>query len=124
MEHLRKQRDFGWLSDVPKPVLAPVSLLAHCRTAYDAILLTWNLRTVKRSLSDAAAILDMPKSHLSNILSGKKYIPDELRIPFMFLCGNTAMRQWEDKQFASLNLDLELLEAERKVEELKARKAA
>lgn len=51
-------------------------------------------------------------------------MPDELRIPFMFLCGNMAMRQWEDKQFAALNLDLELMEAERRVEELKARKVA
>ncbi len=66
----------------------------------------------------------MPKSHLSNILSGKKYLPDELRIPFMWLCGSLAMRQWEDLQIEKLGIDMELMEAERKLNELKARRAA
>lgn len=124
MNYRMKQADFGWLADLPQPKLAPADLLGRCHSAHDAILLTWNLRTVKRSLTDAACQLGMPKSHLSNILSGQKYLPDDLRIPFMWLCGSLALRQWEDAQFAALNLDIELLEAERKVEEIKARRAA
>jgi DNA invertase Pin-like site-specific DNA recombinase len=118
------QRDFGWLVSLPRPVLAPQELMAHVKDEHDAILLTWNLRTIKRSMSDAAALLEMPKSHLSNILAGKKYLPHDLRIPFMWLCGNLAVRQWEDAEFSRLNLDIELLEAEQRLEEIKARTAA
>ena len=124
MTNQMKQRDFGWLVDLPKPSYACLNLLNHCKTEHDAILLTWNLRTVKRTMSDAAALLEMPKSHLSNILAGKKYLPNGLRIPFMWLCGNLAIRQWEDAQMSALHLDLELLEAEQRLLEIKARKAA
>lgn len=119
-----KQREFPWLDEVKPPVLVPVELLEHCKTAHDAILLTWNCRRIKYSQADISARLEMPKSHLSNILSGQKYLPDELRIPFMALCGNLALRQWEDMQLANLGVDLELLEAEKRLEELKAKRAA
>ena len=119
-----KQRDFGWIAEVKPPTPAPDDLLAHCKTAHDAILLTWNLRKVRHTQADASSRLEMPKSHLSNILAGQKYLPDDLRIPFMWLCGNLALRQWEDRQMAEFGLDLEMIEAERKLAELKARKAA
>lgn len=124
MEHLQKQRDFGWLAEVAKPTAADTYLVARCRNAHDTIVLTWALRKIKRTMTDAAAILEMPKSHLSNILSGKKYLPDELRVPLMFLCGNTALRQWEDAEFSRLGVDMELIEAEKRVAELRARRAA
>lgn len=119
-----KQRDFGWLAELKAPVLTDSVLLSHCKTSHDAILLTWNQRRVKYSQADAAAMLEMPKSHLSNILSGQKYLPDDLRVPFMWLCGSLALRQFEDKQMADLGIDMELMEAERKLSELKARRAA
>lgn len=119
-----KQRDFGWLAEIKQPVLADDSVLCHCKDSHDAILLTWNLRRVKYSQADAAAMLEMPKSHLSNILSGQKYLPDDLRIAFMWLCGSLALRQFEDKQMAKLGLDMELMEAEKKLNELKLRRAA
>ena len=119
-----KQRDFGWLAELKAPVLTDSVLLSHCHSSHDAILLTWNQRRVKYSQADAAAMLEMPKSHLSNILSGQKYLPDDLRIPFMWLCGSLALRQYEDAQMASLGIDMELMEAERKLNELKARRAA
>lgn len=124
MEHSPKKRDFGWLAEVAKPTAADPSLVARCRNAHDAILLTWNLSKVKRTKAGAAEILQMPKSHLSNILSGKKYLPDELRVPFMFLCGNAALRQWEDAEFSRLGVDMELIDAEKLVAELRARRAA
>lgn len=119
-----KQRDFGWLAEMKTPSLVDDVLLAHCKNSHDAILLTWNSRRVKYSQADAAAMLDMPKSHLSNILSGQKYLPDSLRVPFMWLCGSLALRQFEDKQMASLGLDMELIEAEKRLNELKSRRAA
>ncbi len=79
---------------------------------------------MKYTQADASARLEMPKSHLSQILSGKKYLPDDLRIPFMWLCGSLALRQYEDLQMKQLGLDAELVEAERKLNELKARRAA
>lgn len=119
-----KQREFNWIGELKPPALADVHLLNHCRSSHDAILLTWNLRRVKYSQADAAAMLEMPKSHLSNILSGQKYLPDDLRVPFMWLCGSLALRQWEDKEMAKLGLDMELIEAEKKLEEIKSRRAA
>lgn len=128
MEHLclimTKQRDFGWLAECKAPVLLGYEYVDICQSAHDAIVMTWNARTIKCSLTSASERLQMPKSHLSNILSGKKYMPDELRIPFMWLCGNLCMRQYEDKVLAQHNLNIELMEAERKVEEIKARRAA
>jgi len=119
-----KQCDFGWLAEVKPPVPVSDLLLNHCATANDAIVLTWNTRTVKYTQADASARLEMPKSHLSNILSGKKYLPDDLRVPFMWLCGSLALRQYEDRQMEKLGLDFELVEAERKVNELKSRRTA
>jgi len=70
--------------------------IGRCRCEGDAVLLCWNKRKVKYSLSHAAALLEIPKSHLSNILSGKKYLPNGFRGKFQRLCGNWAIRQWED----------------------------
>ena len=119
-----KQRDFGWLAEMKQPVLAPDNLMAHVKNEFDAIRLTWDLRKIRYTQADASARLEMAKSHLSNILSGQKYLPADLRVPFMWLCGNTALRQWEDRQMAALGLDFELLEAERKLQEIRARRAA
>lgn len=79
----------------PMEWLSPL-WIERCVGEGDAILLCWNKRTVKYSLTLAAALLDMPKSHLSNILSGKKYLPNGFRGRFQRLCGNWAIRQWED----------------------------
>lgn len=119
-----KQRDFGWLASMKPPAMADSNYLSLCKSASDAILLTWNQRRVKYSQADAAAMLEMPKSHLSNILSGKKYLPDDLRIPFMWLCGSLALRQWEDMEMQKLGIDLELMEAEQKLNDLRAKRAA
>lgn len=120
-----KQRDFGWLAECKSPALVDSKLLSHCHNSHDAIVLTWATRR-DRGMSQAYAAmqLDMPKSHLSNILSGQKYLPDDLRIPFMWLCGSLALRQWEDQQIAQLGIDMEVMEAERKLNELKQRRAA
>ncbi|MFJ1256006.1 hypothetical protein, partial [Cupriavidus sp. CuC1] len=76
-------------------------------------------------VSDAAAILGMPKSHLSNILSGKKYLPFDFRIKFQALCGNWAIRQYEDavcgfRSVAETQEQRRIRELESQIEAMKA----
>ncbi|WNG69312.1 hypothetical protein [Cupriavidus gilardii] len=81
---------------VGEPEMVPDFLIARLRNEADAVVLCWAKRKVKYTLTDAAVLLGMPKSHLSNILSGKKYLPFDFRIKFQALCGNWAIRQYED----------------------------
>lgn len=90
------QREMPFFEVVGEPQMVSEQLIARLRNEADATVLCWAKRRVRYSLSDAAAILGMPKSHLSNILSGKKYLPFDFRIKFQALCGNWAIRQYED----------------------------
>lgn len=81
---------------VGEPEMVGDFLIGRLRNEADAVVLCWAKRRVKYTLSDAAVLLGMPKSHLSNILSGKKYLPFDFRIKFQALCGNWAIRQYED----------------------------
>jgi plasmid maintenance system antidote protein VapI len=96
MEHLVQTRivtlgavaTMEWLSDV---------WISRCRSEKDAISLCWAKRNRKGlTVRQAAEELGLPSSHLSNILSGKKYLPHDFRIRFQELCGNWAIRQYED----------------------------
>lgn len=82
---------------VKEPDWVAEYLIGRLRNEHDAVLLCWNKRRVKYSMSDAAALLGLPKSHLSNILAGKKYLPYDMRVRFQQFCGNYAIRQYEDK---------------------------
>lgn len=75
-------------------------LVQRCRSEGDAVALCWAKRTRKgMTLRQAAEELTIPASHLSNILSGKKYLPHDFRIRFQQLCGNLAIRQYEDHAY-------------------------
>ena len=77
-----------WLSD---------AWVARCRSEADAVVLCWAKRTRKGlTARQAAEELGVPPSHMSNILGGKKYLPHDFRIRFQELCGNWAIRQYED----------------------------
>jgi hypothetical protein len=77
-----------WLSEV---------WVSRCRSERDAVVLCWAKRGRKGlTVRQAAEELRLPASHLSNILSGKKYLPHDFRIRFQELCGNWAIRQYED----------------------------
>ena len=90
------QREMPFFEVVGEPQMVSDLYISRLRNEADATVLCWAKRRVRYSLSDAAAILGMPKSHLSNILSGKKYLPFDFRIKFQALCGNWAIRQYED----------------------------
>ena len=78
-----------WLSDM---------LVNRLRREHDAVVLCWAKRTRRHlTLRGAAEELGLQPSHLSNILSGKKYLPHDFRIKFQKLCGNWAIRQYEDR---------------------------
>lgn len=77
-----------WLSDV---------WISRCRSERDAVVLCWAKRARKGlTVRQAAEELGLPPSHMSNILSGRKYLPHDFRIRFQQLCGNWAIRQYED----------------------------
>lgn len=90
------QREMPFFEIVGEPEMLPEYLVGKFRNETDAVVTCWAKRRVKFSISDASATLGMPKSHLSNILSGKKYLPNDFRIKFQALCGNWAIRQYED----------------------------
>lgn len=87
------------LQEVGEPEFLPPSVLARIQTESDAVAWCWALRRVKgMGVTEAARYLGMPKSHLSNILAGKKYLPWGKRIELQRLCGNWLIRQWEDRE--------------------------
>ena len=97
MEHLA----LGLVGYAP-PIWLDSSDVDLCRNEADAVAMCWNRRRVKYSLRDAAGLMGMPASHLSNIISGHKYLPNGFRASFMRLCQNYAIRQWEDKELGLL----------------------
>ncbi len=90
------QLEMGFFQLVAKTEMLNDSLVSRCKSENDAILLCWNKRRVKYGVREAARILGVPASHFSNILNGKKYLPNGFQVTFQVLCGNWAIRQYED----------------------------
>lgn len=90
------ERSLPFFCALPEMEWLDPRLIARCQSEADAFMLCWAKRRVRYSLRHAAAWLEIPASHLSNILSGKKYPSWGLRGRFQRLCGNWAIRQWED----------------------------
>lgn len=72
-----------------------------CNSETDAVCMCWNKRTVKRGVREMARDLGISVSHLSNIINGKKYLPNGFRNKFQILCGNWAIRQYEDLEISA-----------------------
>ena len=79
---------------------APAPLLEHQLLAFGdeeeravktAIQWAWIHRRVKMDQSVAAAHMDIPAPHLSNILNGKKHLPPHKINSFEWICGNRAV---------------------------------
>jgi hypothetical protein len=129
VEHLEhSQREIPALGQILEPEWLPDLLVSRLRSERDAVMLCWAKRR-RRSLTlrRAAEEMGMQPSHLSNILSGKKYLPHDFRIRFQQLCGNWAIRQYEDhtcgfitkretpEQRRIRELEAQLVEVKRKV---------
>jgi hypothetical protein len=97
-QELNNQGEIRVLGIHPEPEWLPDLLVARLRSERDAVVLCWAKRSRKAlTLRRAAEELGIPASHLSNIVSGKKYLPHDFRIKFQKLCGNWAIRQYEDR---------------------------
>ena len=98
MEHVEyQQRLLALIGEIKEPSFVEDYYVERWRNEHDAIVTCWSKRRVRWSVRGAAEKLGVPTSHLSNILSGKKYLPHDLRINFQLLCGNWAIRQYEDR---------------------------
>lgn len=91
------QREMPFFAVVGEPEMLAEMLISRLSSEHQALALCWHKRRVKFSQADAAAKLGIPKSHMTNILAGKKYLPYDKRIEFQALCGNWAIRQYEDR---------------------------
>lgn len=113
------QRRIVTLGVMVEPEWVADMLVQRCSSEGDAIALCWAKRTRKgMTLRQAAEELAIPAPHLSNILNGKKYLPNDFRIKFQMLCGNWAIRQYED-QACGLRTTKETPE-QRRIRELEA----
>lgn len=97
MEHV-EQIPLRILQQVGDPKFLPESLVSRIQTEAEAVAWCWAHRRIKAmTVTEAARLLGMPKSHMSNILAGKKYLPWGVRVELQRLCGNWLIRQWEDR---------------------------
>lgn len=112
------------LQQVGEPRFLSEALVARIRTEEEAVAWCWAHRRIKAmGVTEAARHLGMPKSHLSNILAGKKYLPFGARVALQRLCGNWLIRQWEDRHCGFLTIPetpekRRIRELEAKVQEL------
>lgn len=87
------------LQEIGEPAFLPEYVVSRMKDEADAVSYCWAQRRIKgMGVTEAARYLGVPKSHLSNILNGKKYLPWGKRLELQRLCGNWAIRQWEDRQ--------------------------
>jgi hypothetical protein len=99
LEHSMTQLPIRILQEVGEPVWLPDSIVVRLTSEADAFAWCWALRRIKAlTVTEAARHLGVPKSHLSQALAGKKYPRWDMRIDFQRLCGNWAIRQYEDRR--------------------------
>jgi hypothetical protein len=99
VEHLPVQLPLRLLAEVGEPIWLPETIMVRIASEADAFAWCWAMRRIKAmSMTEAARHLGVPKSHLSAALAGKKYPRWDMRIAFQRLCGNWAIRQYEDRQ--------------------------
>jgi len=99
VEHSMRQMPLRILQQVGEPVWLPDSIVVRFSSEADAFAWCFALRRIKAmNLTETARHLGIPKSHLSQALAGTKYPRWDMRIAFQRLCGNWAIRQYEDRQ--------------------------
>lgn len=87
------------LQQVGEPSWLPDWVMERVHNEADAFAYCWAMRRIKAmTVTEAARHMGVPKSHLSQMLSGKKYPKWDLRIDFQRLCGNWGLRQYDDRR--------------------------
>lgn len=84
----------GLIGGVTRPMKpAPQALVEACRNGMDAIRLCIQLSGHQQYF--LADRLGIDRGHMSRIMSGRAYFPDQLRGRLMRLCGNYAPAQFD-----------------------------
>jgi transcriptional regulator with XRE-family HTH domain len=73
--------------------MAPEALVKACSNRLDAIILCIQLSRL--SQGEVAKRLGLDKGHLTRILQGLAYFPDQKSVELMSVCGNYAPMQYE-----------------------------
>ena len=87
------QTDMGFMHEVKRPKMVPMELIRACKNRLDAIILCIQLSRL--SQGEVAKRLGLDKGHLTRILQGLAYFPDQKSIELMEVCGNYAPMQFE-----------------------------
>jgi len=87
------QPDMGFMQEVKRPKMVAPELIRACKNRLDAIILCIQLSRL--SQGEVAKRLGLDKGHLTRILQGLAYFPDQKSIDLMSVCGNYAPLQYE-----------------------------
>jgi len=90
-----KQRNFPWLSSVPKPRDADLHHVGMCKTFSDAIAVSLHLSGDAITAARVANHLGVSSAFLSQLKKGtKKSVPKWLIEPFCWATGTNLLKQF------------------------------
>jgi hypothetical protein len=81
------------VAEARRPVMAPEALVRACSNRLDAIILCIQLSRLPQRV--VARRLGLDAGHLTRILQGLAYFPDQKSVELMSVCGNYAPMQYE-----------------------------
>jgi hypothetical protein len=120
------QREIPIVGEVRRPSMAPWELVKACRNRLDAIILCIQLSRL--SQGEVAKRLGLDKGHLTRILQGLAYFPDQKSVELMQVCRNYAPMQFEvmatGHEIYENPLAKEEAELEARLAAIRSRKAA
>jgi hypothetical protein len=90
---LGAQREIPMVAEARRPVMAPEALVRACSNRLDAIILCIQLSRLPQRV--VARRLGLDAGHLTRILQGLAYFPDQKSVELMSVCGNYAPMQYE-----------------------------
>lgn len=105
-----EQREFPYIGSMPKPQPVAQEWLDRCETFGDALRICFELRTIRYTQGEFAALLPWDSAQLSRFLNRKqgrgKANPDpDLWERWMSLCGNALPAQYLARQLSKYVLE-------------------
>lgn len=96
-----RQLDMGFMQDLKPPQRAPMDLVKLCKEPRDAIRLRYQLSG--KGMEQVASEYGTSIPNMSRILCGQVGLKNPVK--FQWVCGNTALRQWENQFYPESNED-------------------
>lgn len=93
------QREFPFLDVMPAPSNAPRTALAMCASEAEALRVSLVARG-KKSNAWFAKALGLSRSYFSELMNGKKAVPEWMVLPLCVLTGTNLLAQYRDWQRA------------------------